>query len=156
MYRGSLLSLAMSEITCSGIMCPLPRHFKPRQLSTCRGGSPEWSTPRRSHCSQICLRCRTMWVSICHLFCLCTSIFLWCSTPPPSLSFLDSADYYYIFRLIIHKNRIKTSACIHHIVFATVQNNKNNWKTAPCCLWHLVRLSQAPVLLITLYEDDIL
>jgi hypothetical protein len=50
---------------------------------------------------------------------MCVSI---CCTPP--ISCLPSPDCYDLFRLIIHKNRIKTSACIHNIVLATVWNSK--------------------------------
>ncbi len=60
-------------------------------------------------------RCCTMCLSICHLP-SSQYLFLW-STPPHIVYLVLIVIIF--FRLINHNNRIKTSACIHHISLAT-------------------------------------
>ncbi len=64
-------------------------------------------------------RCWTMWVEHLPLTFLLVSFFLW-NTPP--ISCLPSSGVMFFAWLNNHKNRIKTYACIHHIVLAKVQN----------------------------------
>ncbi len=75
-----------------------------------KGDGPEWSTPRRFYCCNI-------WTQMLD------------NLPPPSIFILwttpvvsSLSDCYYLFRLINHKNRVKTSVCFLHMVVATVWN----------------------------------
>ncbi len=112
----SQLSPARFDITWSGIMCPLPRPLQAQSTISLLGDGPEWRKPRRFYCCYI-------WTQMLdnvseHLHLPPTSIFILWTTPVVS----RLSDCYYLFRLINHKNRVKTSVCFLHMVVATVWN----------------------------------
>ncbi len=94
------------------------------QPAAFQGDGPEWRTLRRFHCIHIW---EQMTDNVHETFAiyLPTSIFFLGSIPP--ISCLPSADCYYIFWLVNHNDRKKTSMCIHHISLATfaIVVNKN-------------------------------
>jgi hypothetical protein len=105
------------EIMWSEVMWPRPRPLQAQSTSRFSRDGSEWSTLRRFHCGHIW----THMLDNVFVIYLPTSIIFLRSTPPTYC--LLCADCCYLFRLIKLKNSIKTSACIYHIVLATVRNN---------------------------------
>jgi hypothetical protein len=100
-------------------MCS-PHPPEPSLRAALQGNVPEWSTPRRSHSSHNRKQVLDNVGEYLPLTFLLELFFL--SNPPQYLVYLVMIVIIFL-GLINHKNRIKASVCIHHIVLATVQNN---------------------------------
>jgi hypothetical protein len=107
-YSGSLLSPAMCETLLCGVMSSMPKPLQVQTTSSLSRGGPEWSTPRRFHCSLICKQMPDD-VRKYLAFTFLLVSFLWNT---PLISCLPSANCQYLFRLINHNNR-KKDLCVH-------------------------------------------
>jgi hypothetical protein len=97
-----------------------PSYYRFNPLAALQRDGPGWCTPSTFTSSQICdLRMATNVCKYCQIFSLQYKFLMEHSSNICPISI----DYFYLFRLIIHSIRIKSSLCIHQIFLAVVANS---------------------------------
>ncbi len=121
---------------------PHPSHFWLSLQAALQRDGLGWSRPRRPLTAKsVISRCWMMWVCIAVYFQY--NYFLWST---PQMSCLLSIDCYYLFRLINHKSRMKTSAWVNHFSSAVwgIFQGLISWYICTCtCMYRLVHIRTA-------------